>query len=159
MNYIPVFALLVSFGVLVIQYRIHINNQKERIADLQSSLLSRLISIKQRIDFYLINVNSIRILLRTTADSEDKYESIELMPELVKQIEELKQMLENLVKSMNDVKIKDTKVKVAIEVFQKLKLRIIALEDLVQGIEDKILGLLENVKESQKKNETSNTDT
>lgn len=147
-TYIQIFALFVSLGVLVIQYRTHKDNQKEKMTNLRSSLLGRLISIKQRTESDLININSIRILLRTVEDSDEKYDLIEEMPELIKYMEEIKRKIENIVKRIKDVNI--TKVSIAIDTFQEIQIDVITLESLFEELEKKILKELEDVKIRQK---------
>jgi len=118
--------------------------------NLRSSLLGRLISIKQRTESDLININSIRILLRTVEDSDEKYDLIEEMPELIKHMQEIKGNIENIVKRIKDVNITNTKVRIAIDAFQEIQKDVIILESLFEELEKKILKELEDVKLRQK---------
>jgi hypothetical protein len=76
-------ALIVSTLLLIINYV----NQRERrhgeLAQLRSDYLTRIGSTQQRITMYTLLAETTRIELRSMVDSEDKYLSIEKMPQVI----------------------------------------------------------------------------
>lgn len=89
-------ALIVSTAVLAVQ----LINQKERrhgeLAQLQSDLLTRIALQQQRATAQEMRVEHIRRDLRKLPDNDDKYDSIERTPSLLKETERLSAKLKGL---------------------------------------------------------------
>ena len=83
-------ALIVSVGLLLVQYRNQLERRHAEIVQMRTQIVSSLASLQQRLASLLINGEIVRLELRRLPESADKYATIERVPRLLSSISELK---------------------------------------------------------------------
>ena len=80
---IAALALCVAAWTLFLQYTSTIERRHAEIANLRSDLLMRLSLAEQRLASCVLCIEAARVAIRTTPDTEDKYRSVEKIPEMI----------------------------------------------------------------------------
>ena len=145
-NIISIIALLVSVGIFIIQLNTHLNRNFEKANELRTNYLNRLLNIKQRMKECLVNTNLIRILLRNVNDSEDKFNSIEMMPSVITEIEATIKELDNLVERIEKIVIQRNKIRKIINILQENESIIKKIELKLEDQEKKTIKILDGLR-------------
>jgi hypothetical protein len=147
---ISLIALIISALTCIIHFNNYKNTQYERMTNLRSNLLSRLLNMKQRIDTYLITLASVRLLLRTVDESDDKYLSIEKMPKIIDSSKELQNSLFDIINKIKNIVIKKINIDKTIIMLHEIEPQIIDIEASFDDLEKQTSDLIDKIKAREK---------
>ena len=136
-------ALLVSIALLIVHYRNQIERRHGELVQLRTQILASLSNLQQRLTSQLINAELVRLELRRLPEGTDKYEAIEQLPGVLTSISTQKSNVEVFVKKLEMAKFNRTAI---LLVFQEASAGFLKSALEAQGIEDKILSVLQNVR-------------
>jgi len=146
---IALMSLFISVIVLVVQY----NNQRERrhgeISQIRSVISTKLSLIQQRMISSRMLVETARMELRKTRDSEDKYETIERIPLVIENALLIEEEVKNMVNKLEAV---DTTKKISSKTLltlQTAQYDVKRLEKMSEDYEKSALEFLEGIYEDQ----------
>lgn len=143
---ISILALLTSMLLLIVHYRNQIERRHGEITHLRTDFLRSLAAIHQRYISIQMNLEIARIELRHIPDSEDKYESIESMPNLIGKTKEGVQRvseIKNKLECMDTTKLKKGKT---LLMLQSIENSVRSIEDSTSSLEQNTLSFLEDIR-------------
>jgi hypothetical protein len=149
---ISIIALIISIIGIAIHYKDSARSKYDRILNLQSRHMNRLLTIKQRLKDILLDQESMRIILRSKKDSKEKYDVIEELPGIISTIKSTIDKIENIANKIKDLKIKEIKYELLYQSLGEIELEINMLEAYTDNLDNdnkKILDKIEKIPDNE----------
>ena len=143
-------ALFISILVFIVNYRNQVERRHGEITKLRSDLIQRSSIARRSMMSTKIHLETARLELRRTNESEDKYNSIEKVPILIEKGQKSITAVDKILGAFNEFNtMKKNKGKVLM-VFQSTEHNVRDLENLSSELEKDVLDLLISIRAKQK---------
>lgn len=145
---LAVLALLVSVGLLIINYKNQIERRHGELIQLRTQILSSLSALQQRFTSVQVHGELVRMEIRRLPDSEDKYSSIEDLPALLAGIAELKDYATEGLRQFEPMEAQKVNRSATLLRLQESAARFEKVMPKAQETEERMLKLLENIRKT-----------
>ena len=106
--------------------------------------------IQPRITSNILHAETARLELRATVDSDDKFETIEEMPQVIQGLKDASKGVKDLISKIEDFDSEKQNRSYVLVSFQSMSHEFKIIEDKVGAIENKLLSLIERIRSKQK---------
>lgn len=152
---IAILALCASVLLLVVHYINQLERRHAEIVQLRSDFLFRLSMAHQRLTSNILHAESVRMALRTMRDSDEKYEAIELMPQLVETAKQAAEEVKVLISGIEAIDTKKINRSEALLALQSASHDVRSLEQRSSNMENDMLAMVEIVRSRQSTEESN----
>jgi hypothetical protein len=142
---IAILALCVSLLLLVVQYINQLERRHGEITHLRSDTLIKLSLIQQRITSFRMHLETARLELRTLKDCDDKYNSIEEMPNLIAKTKEVEENIKNIIEIIEAIDTTKRNTSKALLSLQSSQHEVKKLDEATSEIEKQIWEFIEMI--------------
>lgn len=139
-------ALCVSFLLFVVHYRNQVERRHGEIAHLRAEFLMKFSIIQQRITSNILYAETARIELRRIVNSNEKFESIEKIPNIIHDLKDISKGVKDLISVIEAIDSKKQNRSNVLLNLQSVSHDVKILEDKVSASEKNMISILEHIR-------------